>query len=149
MTDLIGRLTAFSEITPEPDNGFSRLNSAARSLIMEAVAALSEKPNAAIIAAKALADITTERQRQIGTEGWTPKHDDQHDKGELAKAAACYTLADSFRASFLRDCLWPWSLDWWKPTDRRRDLIKAGALIVAEIERLDRAAIARARGGQA
>lgn len=34
---------------------------------------------------------------------------------------------------------WPWNGRWWKPTNRRRDLIKAGALIVAEIERLDRA----------
>jgi hypothetical protein len=30
--------------------------------------------------------------------------------------------------------------EWWKPTNRRRDLVKAGALILAEIERLDRAA---------
>jgi hypothetical protein len=34
---------------------------------------------------------------------------------------------------------WPWSQDWWKPTNPRRDLVKAGALIAAEIERLDRA----------
>lgn len=47
--DLVGRLTAFANITPEPDDGFSRLNPVARSLILEAVAAL---PNAAIIAAK-------------------------------------------------------------------------------------------------
>lgn len=35
---------------------------------------------------------------------------------------------------------WPftWWLDWWKPTTYRRDLVKAGALILAEIERLDR-----------
>ena len=33
---------------------------------------------------------------------------------------------------------WPWVRRWWKPTDRRRDLVKAGALILAEIERLDR-----------
>ena len=30
---------------------------------------------------------------------------------------------------------WPWALNWWKPKDRRRDLIRAGALIVAELER--------------
>lgn len=33
---------------------------------------------------------------------------------------------------------WPWSREWWKPKNPRRDLVKAGALIVAEIERLDR-----------
>lgn len=35
--------------------------------------------------------------------------------------------------------VWPWDESWWKPTNRRRDLVKAGALILAEIERLDRA----------
>jgi len=32
-----------------------------------------------------------------------------------------------------------WAREWWKPKDRRRDLIRAAALIVAEIERLDHA----------
>jgi hypothetical protein len=32
---------------------------------------------------------------------------------------------------------------WWKPKDRRRDLVRAAALIIAEIERLDRDAEAR------
>lgn len=36
---------------------------------------------------------------------------------------------------------WPWHRVWWKPSTRRRNLVKAGALILAEIERLDRAAI--------
>jgi len=36
--------------------------------------------------------------------------------------------------------VWTWERAWWKPTTRRRDLVKAGALILAEIERLDRAA---------
>ncbi|GAG33310.1 unnamed protein product, partial [marine sediment metagenome] len=34
--------------------------------------------------------------------------------------------------------IWPWDPSWWKPTDERRNLEKAGALIVAELERLDR-----------
>jgi len=38
------------------------------------------------------------------------------------------------------DALWPWSPMWWRPTTQRRDLVKAGALIMAEIERIDRAA---------
>ena len=34
---------------------------------------------------------------------------------------------------------WPFTLAWWKPVqDNRRNLIKAGALILAELERLDR-----------
>ncbi|MEB3421767.1 hypothetical protein VK682_24660 [Salipiger manganoxidans] len=43
--------------------------------------------------------------------------------------------------------LWPWDRKWWKPTTPRRDLVKAGALIVAEIERLDRAALRAAQEG--
>jgi hypothetical protein len=34
-----------------------------------------------------------------------------------------------------------WPTDWrWNPADPRRNLVKAGALILAEIERIDRAA---------
>lgn len=43
---------------------------------------------------KALADVTTERQRQIEVEGYTAQHDDEHDcDGALSRAAACYALA--------------------------------------------------------
>ena len=99
---------------------------------------------------RALLDVAAERRRQIEAEGWTPKHDDEHDRGQMATAAAGYAyvagLSQQDRARFVGPAafpppLWPWDLRWWKPTDRRRDLVKAGALIVAEIERLDRAAI--------
>lgn len=82
-------------------------------------------------AATALDDVTAERQRQQQAEGWTPEHDDTHDRGEMATAARCYLAGDS--------TWWPWSLAWWKPKDRRRDLVRAGALAMAEIERLRRA----------
>jgi hypothetical protein len=92
----------------------------------------------------ALEDIAAERARQISVEGWTPDHDDAHNRGELARAAACYALSaslrDAARASKWWPSLWPWSQSWWKPTNRRRDLVKAGALLLAEIERLDRLA---------
>lgn len=67
----------------------------------------------------AIDDIAAERCRQTEVEGWTPDHDDQHVGGELARAAACYALGTS-------------------------NLVRAGALIVAEIERLDRAAAKQA-----
>lgn len=89
---------------------------------------------------KAETDVIAERRRQIEQEGWTPEHDARHAAGDLADAAACYASTDRD----LRHGVpfgWPWSAAWWKPTDRRRDLVKAGALIIAEIERLDRAAI--------
>ena len=99
----------------------------------------------------ALRDIVAERCRQIEAEGWSPLHDDEHGKGEMARAAAIYAMPPDYREieegrvgvhDFTppRPRLWPWSRSWWKPSNRRRDLVKAGALIVAEIERLDRAA---------
>lgn len=109
----------------------------------------------------AIGDVAAERQRQIDVEGWTPKHDDGHNGGALAKAAACY--ATGFRETFFivpdgrsiddnvgrRVAAWPWHRDWWKPgNDRRRQLVIAGALIVAEIERLDRASVGRNPEGQ-
>ena len=98
----------------------------------------------------AIEDIAAERERQILCEGWTTDHDDCHRQGEMARAAACYALhpfkwniviagrrGKPERLLSLKD-FWPWSDHWWKPKDRRRDLVRAGALIVAEIERLDR-----------
>lgn len=91
----------------------------------------------------ALGDIASERQRQIEGEGWTPEHDgDEHQGGELGRAAISYILGVAYIQEPKRSTSgwpWPWSLKWWKPSDKRRNLVKAGALIVAEIERLDRA----------
>ncbi len=90
----------------------------------------------------AIDDIATERQRQIEVEGWSPEHDDEHGAGEMAAAAATYALGAAFpqktRLWLMR--YWPWAPVWWKPRGPRKDLVRAGALIVAEIERLDRAA---------
>ena len=89
-------------------------------------------------------EIAAERKRQIEVEGWTAEDDDEEINGELARAAACYALFNSEGIDEQRIAgLWHWSWDWawWKPTTPRRDLIKAAALIVAEIDRLDRAAL--------
>ena len=87
-------------------------------------------------------EIEAERRRQIEVEGWTPEHDDQHERGELALAASCYaeSSANCWRSPRAVPRAWPWSCRFWKPIGRRRSLIKAAALIVAEIERLDREA---------
>lgn len=92
--------------------------------------------------------IAAERRRQTEDEGWSADHDDAHEEGALALAAALYAFQahdpDTHRHGIALarrgSCpsLWPWTSDWWKPTDRRRDLVKAGALIAAEIDRLDR-----------
>ena len=85
-------------------------------------------------------DVQAERRRQITAEGWTPEHDDEHDGGELADAAACYALSAAGWSTYAARERWPWPLEWWKPSTARRDLVKACALGLAEIERLDRAA---------
>jgi hypothetical protein len=94
-------------------------------------------------------EIAAERQRQKDVEGWTPEHDDMHTDGEMAIAAAEYAKigAARYRAIYAQELKsrgepppvdWPWESKWWKPKDRRKNLIRAAALIVAELERLDR-----------
>lgn len=122
---------------------------------------MSNSENEALWTSEALTDIIAERQRQIEVEGWTPERDDGYIYGELAQAAAAYASHTEYREQidvfanktgggqthvgwfYPHMLLWPWAREWWKPTNRRRDLVKAGALIVAEIERLDRANFAK------
>jgi len=104
--------------------------------------------------------IAAERKRQIEEEGWTPEHDAQHYEGELAIAGACYALGEKhvhvhiprrinssrgidencyqydFTKAGPEQITWPWNEKWWKPKDRIRDLVRAGALIAAEVDRL-------------
>lgn len=90
---------------------------------------------------QAARDVLAERKRQIQVEGWTPEHDDVHTGRKLARAAACYAIADgSFTPGLTPPLAWPWDHSWFKPRDARSNYVRAGALILAEIERLDRAA---------
>lgn len=84
-----------------------------------------------------MAAVMAERRRQIEVEGWSSEHDDGHSVAELARAGGCYAI----HAGALLDGVplhWPWSKEWWKPADFRRNLVKAAALIAAEGERFDR-----------
>jgi len=100
--------------------------------------------------ASVLHDIAQERLRQQAIEGFAAEHDDEHDAGELAAAGAAYALAASDQMHPLSQGdagyatkppeMWPWAERWWKPAQSRRNLVKAVALITAEIERIDRAA---------
>lgn len=91
--------------------------------------------------------ITAERQRQITVEHWTPEHDDEHTEGQLVQAAACYADLAAYQAAVGHSDFkmrmpmgWPWSIDWWKPSVYpERNLVKAGALLCAELDRLRRA----------
>jgi hypothetical protein len=135
--------------------------------LARAAAALRTPAPVAEPVADALRLIGDERCRQVVAEGWTLDHDDQHTDGSLAIAAAHYALSSQWwRSSDFRvlapagsdeqrekilargplnfgggnDCYnWPWDLDWWKPKGQVEDLVRAGALIVAEIERIARA----------
>lgn len=128
------------------DAGRAWLNSFAPNGVLTTALARSERVEGPIT------EIADERLRQIKAEGWMPEHDDAHRDGELAKAAACYALSEqieakrAFQRASYEVTIWPWDDEWWKPKDRRSDLIRAGALIVAEIERLDRAAIGEGAG---
>ena len=97
---------------------------------------------------KVIADVVAERRRQVEAEGWTPAHDDKHKRRQLALAAQSYLATHAEpdvdcprRPHLNRECWnWPWSKKWWKPSkDPVRNLVKAGALIAAEIDRLQRA----------
>lgn len=104
----------------------------------------------------AIEDVLAERARQVDKEGFGAEHDDKGLNGSLARAGSCYALQAASRAwlfdlpypaqdlSYMSDPLpdeWPaeWDASWWKPKDPRRDLVRAAALIIAEIERMDRA----------
>ncbi len=98
--------------------------------------------------------IAIERRRQVDGEGWTGAHDDEvHERAELLAAAHSYLEAArvqswdltvypdaEWRRHLAPSSSWPWSLTWWKPSpDPKRNLVKAGALIAAELDRLMRA----------
>lgn len=79
---------------------------------------------------------------------WSVEHDDTHNLGELLDAALCYL--DTARVEPILDKeddlpnLWPWEREAWHPKyDLSRNLVKAGALIAAEIDRRDRLAWGR------
>ena len=89
--------------------------------------------------------IADERNRQIEEEGWTAEHDARHKSDELAIAAACYAVAETRANVTVASCLtlhhqkdaWPWNnFDKRRQHNRLRQLAIAGALIAAEIDRL-------------
>lgn len=97
----------------------------------------------------ALERIAAERTRQIEAKGYDAAHDDAHLRGEIGQAAAAYALPSRLASS--KRCLWPWA-DGYRTTELNEDcpepvmyiqervgeLVRAAALIVAEIERLER-----------
>ena len=92
--------------------------------------------------------IAAERWRQVDVEEWTAEHDADHRDGELAWAACYYAMpcmifrrcADGHPCPITPDEVFletNWSRAWAKRASksRLRQLVVAGALIAAEIDR--------------
>jgi hypothetical protein len=79
--------------------------------------------------------IAAERKRQIDVEGWTAEHDSHHSVLQLSAAAAAYVMAEGPDAVMPQG--WPWDAKSWKPKDRERNLVRAGALYLAAADRSD------------
>lgn len=119
---------------PEPKDGEPRLH------IKEQPVPAASSESVSLSLTDALRDVIAERQRQVSVKGWTPDHDDTYTCGELSGVAISYI--EPMEAVFY----WPaeWHDDSFKPSDERRNLVKATALLLAEIERLDRISAASA-----
>lgn len=101
---------------------------------------------------EAVRDVLAERKRSVERYGFTAERDDRYDPGILAAAGLAYAMwsADYLHPYSLGDgdrdregqppMTWPWSPKWWKPKTPRVALVKACNLLIAEIERMDRAA---------
>ena len=79
--------------------------------------------------------IKEERQRQVDVEGYNLTHDSFHAPEEFIRAAASYLLCN---LEEYEEVPWPWGVETWKPKDIKRNLVRAGALIAAALDRLEK-----------
>ncbi|MCK2042521.1 hypothetical protein KZO83_07440 [Chromohalobacter sp. TMW 2.2308] len=137
-------MAALTFEVPEGFTELARFDTEDCEIVMVAVkptTALAELLLAQEETATPLAAIATERRRQVESEGWTPEHDNSHAPGILATAGAFYAMHGLKGMECAPPpAFWPWHDSWWKPGTARRNLEKAGALTLAEIERLQRQA---------
>ncbi|MGC3046911.1 hypothetical protein [Pseudomonas aeruginosa] len=135
--EFIGRLSEF----------LAQRGTTGKALLRELRAMLAAAPGKEV--PQAWLDVQAERRRQVEAEGWTPEHDDEHACDEIAAFACFYAMPPAARdwdtsstgyGDTLGEAILP---EGWEPKtgDRRRELVKACALALAEIERLDRAGI--------
>lgn len=156
-TELLSRRTSTGEAVAWPGREFCEV--AARN-VRKLAAALRNKEDARVAAdaaqaieallsthpttvddamvERAWSEVVAERARQISAEGWTPEHDDAHRQGELLRAAVIYlwhgtTNGASYEGGTPNG--WTWEPEWWKPKDRHSNLVRAGALCLAERDR--------------
>ncbi|MGC0155378.1 hypothetical protein ACPRNU_23205 [Chromobacterium vaccinii] len=116
--------------------------------VVHALKQLAAAPQPAQKLPSVIEEIAAERRRQVEVEGWTPEHDDKHHDYTLARAAGCYAMHTLAFPAGDPPPFWPWDRGWWKPSpDKRRNWIKAAALLVAAIEREDRMAAPQPKEG--
>ena len=100
-------------------------------------------------ATKAGLDALGERARQRRMEGYDDAHDDAHDDFDLTSAAIAYLNSARLRGTTGHGYTdtpppdWPWDANDWKPKSVRQQLVVAAALIIAEIEKIDRSQLGR------
>jgi uncharacterized coiled-coil protein SlyX len=151
VSSLSSRVTALEGTITSQGSSITRLNSSVTSQgqsitsldapVFSTVGALTTVLNTKIVEPGGLAlspavvAVLAERARQLQEEGHTAEADAACQNGELVKAAICYAMAPAqlpiHRAMFS----WPFSPASWKPTEPTRDLVKAAALLLAELER--------------
>ncbi|MGR6845184.1 hypothetical protein [Acinetobacter baumannii] len=112
-----------------------------------------------LYSSQAVKDVLNERERQIQIKGWTNEHDDVYSKNGLSRAAVSDPSNVIHRGwTFLAKPFWLyqsedapeyWPLDdcYWKPKSPRQDLVRAAALLTAEIDRRDREVKAERKQG--
>jgi len=104
--------------------------------LVDDYATVATIPDVALQAVTALQMVIQERRRQIAVEGFNTEHDDKYKDDELARAAASYAIPEDHRTTLSP---WPFDYDWFKPSNDKRDIVKAAALLLAELERRLRA----------
>lgn len=147
LPELIGRLRGAEQGERAADAEVERLQGLLESAKEIGVAACNQIM-ATSTEPQAWLDVISERRRQASVEGHKPERDDCYTSGELAQAAGAYAIESTTNRygeslNLAATDLFPWDLEHWKTADHRRNLVKAGALILAEIERLDRAEAAK------
>lgn len=78
--------------------------------------------------------IEQERKRQIEVEGYDVKHDFSEPLNSIVAAAVSYAMCDIDMKE--AEAWWQWDFKYWKPKDRRRNLVRAGALIAAALDKM-------------
>jgi hypothetical protein len=91
--------------------------------------------------------IVAERDRQQSAEGYDRAHDTlEHGDGSIWRAGVAYATGNPH--------WWPWEMEGFKPESEweerptMRDLVRAGALLAAEIDRLSFAETCRAENAR-